>query len=384
MIEDIIQEDEKLVEGRRTNAEIAYYKALTDGPRPEYALAVMKSPKWAVKYARDIMKHRFLEAEPYIKKNADWAYEYAIDVIQGPWLEAEPVIASEPRTAAEYALWVLKKRWKEAEPVIAQASNHLIRLYAEQILHGRFEEAEPKMEDTEHYAQQDGAQSQVGQYLVKVCGFEKSDVDHKLKSPLWAERGFKLFYPVEMEDMHTVYGYNEALDNALLEMDPQTTSKEMWKGEFAQMMQKIPHLKYRGSSSGKMEWEWYVPKHTNYFFYFCVSPTQWYPYLKVFINPQQNGGVQGWMGEKIFKSHKQLLSMPKDLLSWVKSDLKKTSKFAFPVQYRNLVQLVQEGIPKDLADSYARVRACLVPEVTKPEDMHTVFGYNESCDLHSK
>jgi hypothetical protein len=68
--------------------------------------------------------------------------------------------------------------------------------------------------------------------------------------------------------------------------------------------------------------------------------------------------------------------MPKDLLSWVKSDLKKTSQLDEPVKYRNLVQLIKEGIPKDIAGAYARVRACLVPEVIKPEEMETVYEYD--------
>jgi hypothetical protein len=50
----------------------------------------------------------------------EWlACRYAKDVIKGRWLEVESVIATQPKTALLYALSVIEGRWPEAEAIIA-------------------------------------------------------------------------------------------------------------------------------------------------------------------------------------------------------------------------------------------------------------------------
>ena len=69
-------------------------------------------------YVRHIIKGRWPEAEPYIKKDPEWAEYYAIDIIRGRWPEAEPYIMRDPHWTYRYAIYVIRGRWPEAEPHI--------------------------------------------------------------------------------------------------------------------------------------------------------------------------------------------------------------------------------------------------------------------------
>ena len=73
-------------------------------------------------YACDTIKGRWVEAEPYIKKNPEWAYCYALHVIKGRWTEAECYIKKDPEHAYWYAYYIIKGRWPEAEPHIKKNS----------------------------------------------------------------------------------------------------------------------------------------------------------------------------------------------------------------------------------------------------------------------
>jgi hypothetical protein len=60
---------------------------------------IIKRNSWcAYHYAKDVMKKRWIEAEPRIMKSPDYAYCYAASVIKGRWFEAEPYIK-------EYSYW---------------------------------------------------------------------------------------------------------------------------------------------------------------------------------------------------------------------------------------------------------------------------------------
>ncbi len=83
---------------------------------------IKKIPEYAYHYAKNVLKGRWIEAEPYIIKNPQWASNYSVDIIKGRWPEAEPVIMKTSRTAYWYALCVIKGRWIEAEPIIKQNS----------------------------------------------------------------------------------------------------------------------------------------------------------------------------------------------------------------------------------------------------------------------
>jgi len=62
------------------------------------------APYWAVWYARDVIKGRWLEAEDIIKTDPFRAYLYARDIIEGRWLEIEDTIAE-----SEWAYWYTRE-----------------------------------------------------------------------------------------------------------------------------------------------------------------------------------------------------------------------------------------------------------------------------------
>jgi hypothetical protein len=95
-----------------------------------------------VKYAKDIIKGRWLEAEPYIIKNPTWACQYAKDIIKGRWPEAEPYIMKDPEGTYHYAKDIIKGRWLEAEPYI-MGNPYYAYHYAKDIIKGPWLEAEP-------------------------------------------------------------------------------------------------------------------------------------------------------------------------------------------------------------------------------------------------
>ena len=43
---------------------------------------VMTDPQWAYRYAMDVLKQRWPEAEPTIRTDPAWAYWYAMDVMK--------------------------------------------------------------------------------------------------------------------------------------------------------------------------------------------------------------------------------------------------------------------------------------------------------------
>ena len=79
---------------------------------------IKRCPKLIYTYARDVIKGRWIEAEPYIMKDPQYAYLYAYDIIKGRWAEAESYIMQKPEYAVWYARFVVKGRWEEAEEYI--------------------------------------------------------------------------------------------------------------------------------------------------------------------------------------------------------------------------------------------------------------------------
>ena len=94
----------------------------------------------ALRYARDIIKGRWPEAEAVIAQDADAASWYARDIIKGRWPEAEAVIAQNADAASWYASDIIKGRWPEAEAVIAQNAKAAY-WYAEEVIKGPWPEA---------------------------------------------------------------------------------------------------------------------------------------------------------------------------------------------------------------------------------------------------
>ena len=99
--------------------EIDILKGLcTTGATLESLSTDKRAPFWAYWYACDVIKSRWLEAEPIIMTSPEWSYRYAHNVIKGRWLEGEEIIMSDPKFSYWYALDVIKGRWPEAEATI--------------------------------------------------------------------------------------------------------------------------------------------------------------------------------------------------------------------------------------------------------------------------
>jgi hypothetical protein len=111
--------------------------------KDEYLIrAVAKSPKYALWYAKYVLKGPFPLGEPAIATSNGYSYQYAEDVLKGPFKLGEPAIAKDPVNAFVYARNVLKGPFKLGEPAIAKdaaASYH----YARDILKGPFKLGEP-------------------------------------------------------------------------------------------------------------------------------------------------------------------------------------------------------------------------------------------------
>ena len=91
-------------------------KKLTD--KQEDVIA--KDPKYAFKYAINILKNSFLKGEDAIAKDPSYAYEYAISVLKKPFPKGEDLIAKYAGYAYYYAYNVLKKPWPKGEDAIAK------------------------------------------------------------------------------------------------------------------------------------------------------------------------------------------------------------------------------------------------------------------------
>ena len=98
-------------ENRLRVPQLAYEYGKKHGFTDELVSVVVKDPKWAYRYASDVINKnlygkeiiRWPEGEAVIAKDPEWALEYAYYIIKGRWPEAEPVIATDPRWADYYA-----------------------------------------------------------------------------------------------------------------------------------------------------------------------------------------------------------------------------------------------------------------------------------------
>jgi len=95
----------------------------------------------AYKYAIDVIKGRWPEAEPFIKRYPQVSYYYAHYILDARWPEAESEIMKSPKYAYWYALHVIKDRWPEAEPAILRDPEKA-SAYTENVIGGRWPEAE--------------------------------------------------------------------------------------------------------------------------------------------------------------------------------------------------------------------------------------------------
>ena len=137
---------------------------------------IIKTPPLAVKHAKDVIKGRWYEAEPYIMKNGKHAYYYAKDVIQDRWKEAEPYIMKDPFAAYHYANNILDSRWIRAEPYIKR-NPFYSAMYAGDVLKRRWPEVEHQImkypSASYHYARDviKGRWYEAEPYIMEDPGF---------------------------------------------------------------------------------------------------------------------------------------------------------------------------------------------------------------------
>ena len=110
---------------------------------------LIKSPRKAYLYAKDVLHRRWPEAEKYILRSNEWSFWYARNVIQGRWPELEAQIYDDPCEAYNYAVAIMmcivtQGRWRKAEPYIAK-SGYYAHLYAIYVIRGRWKRAEPSI-----------------------------------------------------------------------------------------------------------------------------------------------------------------------------------------------------------------------------------------------
>ena len=107
---------------------------------PEAEGVISKDSSFACNYAAVILKSRFYKAEDLIKKDPEFAYFYAKDVINNRWAEAEPYISEDAYFSYKYALSILKDRFLLAEEKSLEKNIELLFYYAQNIMRGRLPE----------------------------------------------------------------------------------------------------------------------------------------------------------------------------------------------------------------------------------------------------
>jgi len=102
-------------------------------------------------YSRNILKGRWLEAEPIIMKDKSSIIEYSQHAIRGRWFEAEPIILKSTLYSYVYAFSVIKGRWPEAERLFKQSAEYAFK-YAAQIIQGQWPEGEQAISGSPEYS----------------------------------------------------------------------------------------------------------------------------------------------------------------------------------------------------------------------------------------
>lgn len=93
----------------------ALEQALTEGRQRSLEYSILQSAEASYRYARDVIKGRWREAEETIlTDNSGYEKRYLTDVLKND----VDLIRKVPRLAANYAAYVMKSRWPEVEPSI--------------------------------------------------------------------------------------------------------------------------------------------------------------------------------------------------------------------------------------------------------------------------
>ena len=152
---------------------------------------IKKIPLYAQYYAKNTIKGRWLEAEPYILKGGSNIYSYALDVIKGRWPEGEAELLQARIEDGKYMLYmyaryVIKDEWPEAEKVIltdCEATYH----YTAYVLKRRWPEGEKAMLET--YTDRDNDCYYLSEYakcFMKERWLEAEPLIKQL-APIWSD-----------------------------------------------------------------------------------------------------------------------------------------------------------------------------------------------------
>lgn len=105
----------------RLELRLAYYWELYKHNKPKLMKlrgVFARSPTYAFRFAKEIIRGPFPEGEEAIAQDATEAVVYARDILKGRFPKGEEIIASSGSHALMYARDVLKKPWKKGEPAI--------------------------------------------------------------------------------------------------------------------------------------------------------------------------------------------------------------------------------------------------------------------------
>jgi hypothetical protein len=146
--------------------------------------------------------YKLLESDPNnesaketIKKDPYAACLYAENVIKGRWKEAEPYIKKDPHFAYYYALDVIKGRWKEGEETIKKNPEYAYQ-YALDVIKGRWKEVEKNIKS--------------GTDLLKYCknlDQRVVELEHLLKGRLKIDYYVYFNLPLPEEDYNKEIAY---------------------------------------------------------------------------------------------------------------------------------------------------------------------------------
>lgn len=94
------------------------YAKLLGRPFPAGEAAIAQDALSSLRYARDVLKGRFVSGEAAIASNPFHGLAYARDVLEGPFPAAEAQIAQDAELAAAYAMDVLGRPFAAGEEAI--------------------------------------------------------------------------------------------------------------------------------------------------------------------------------------------------------------------------------------------------------------------------
>jgi hypothetical protein len=118
---------------------------------PEAEKGILMDPGFAYLYAKNQLGLSGKELEKYILNNPEFAYLYAKEVMKDKWPAGEYLIMKSPKYAYLYAKDILKNRWIEAENNILNDPESAY-LYAKDLIKDRVPEAESKIMKIPRYA----------------------------------------------------------------------------------------------------------------------------------------------------------------------------------------------------------------------------------------